>query len=161
MEIWLGDGAARQGLEGSIAGEEKCKPGARKGLAGMRSEFTGTNQSTREMVDINMVKCVAVLVQKWSDDLLGCVLHGSIEIVSSPIFPRIHDPNLARFVLPAAGSLMESGPTSSPVIKKQEDDDKGEKREIKPVPKTLNRVPRKFRAHLHMSKFSPSSPSST
>ena len=56
---------------------------------------------------------------------------------------------------------MESGPTSSPVIKKQEDDDKGEKREIKPVPKTLNRVPRKFRAHLHMSKFSPSSPSPT
>lgn len=37
---------------------------------------------------------------------------------------------------------MESAPTSSPVIKKQEDDDKVEKREIKPVPKTLNRVPR-------------------
>lgn len=54
---------------------------------------------------------------------------------------------------------MESERNSSPVIKKQEDDDKTEKREIKPVPKTLNRVPRKFRAHLRMSKFSPSSPS--
>lgn len=110
-----------------------------------------------------MVKCVAVFPQKWLDDLLGRVLHGSIGnrpvLVIPPIFPRIHDPNLARFVLPVAGSLMESGPTSSPVIKKQEDDDKPEKREIKPVPKTLNRVPRKFRAHMRMSKFLPSSPS--
>ncbi|PPQ67094.1 hypothetical protein CVT25_005695 [Psilocybe cyanescens] len=36
---------------------------------------------------------------------------------------------------------MDSSSTS-PVIKKQEDDDKSEKRDIKPVPKTLNRVPR-------------------
>uniref|UniRef100_A0A8H7Y9W2 Zn(2)-C6 fungal-type domain-containing protein n=1 Tax=Psilocybe cubensis TaxID=181762 RepID=A0A8H7Y9W2_PSICU len=35
---------------------------------------------------------------------------------------------------------MDSSSTS-PVIKKQEDDDKTEKRDIKPVPKTLNRVP--------------------
>jgi len=86
-----------------------------------------------------------------------------LEIVSClsvhPSFPASTTPNLAGFVLPAAGSLMESERNSSPVIKKQEDDDKTEKREIKPVPKTLNRVPRKFRAHLPMSKFSPSSPS--
>ncbi|KAF8973572.1 hypothetical protein BDZ97DRAFT_1690763 [Flammula alnicola] len=37
---------------------------------------------------------------------------------------------------------MESASASSPVIKKQDDDDKNEKRDIKPVPKTLNRVPR-------------------
>jgi hypothetical protein len=54
---------------------------------------------------------------------------------------------------------MDSAPTTSPVIKKQEDDDKIEKREIKPVPKTLNRVPRKFRAHLCISKISPLFPS--
>jgi hypothetical protein len=159
MEIRLGDGAVGQGLEGGIAGEEKCKPGAVKRLAWMKCGSAGTNQSTREMMDINMVKCVAVFLQKWSDDLLGRVLQigNRPVLVSSPIFPRIHDSNLAGFVLPAAGSLMESAPTSSPVIKKQEDDDKAEKREIKPVPKTLNRVPRKFRAPLCMSKFLPSS----
>ena len=98
MEIWLGEGTAGQGLEGGIAGKEKCKPGAGKGLAGVKSEFTGTNQSTREMVDINMVKCVAVFVTKWSDDLLGCVLHGSIEIVPClslhPSFPASTTPTL-------------------------------------------------------------------
>jgi hypothetical protein len=96
MEVRLGDGAVGQGLEGGIGREEKCKPGAVKGLAGMKWGSAGTNQSTREMVDINMVKAVAVFLQKWSDDLLGRVLHGSIGnrlvLVSSPIFPRIHDP---------------------------------------------------------------------
>ncbi|KDR85368.1 hypothetical protein GALMADRAFT_234194 [Galerina marginata CBS 339.88] len=58
-----------------------------------------------------------------------------------PIFPRIHPFNFqAR--LSSAGSLMEPTSSTSPVIKKQEDDDKTEKRDIKPVPKTLNRVPR-------------------
>ncbi|KAF9479712.1 hypothetical protein BDN70DRAFT_878465 [Pholiota conissans] len=37
---------------------------------------------------------------------------------------------------------MEPVSATSPIIKKQEDDDKSEKRDIKPVPKTLNRVPR-------------------
>ncbi|KAJ3483300.1 hypothetical protein NLJ89_g12074 [Agrocybe chaxingu] len=37
---------------------------------------------------------------------------------------------------------MDSPSSAGPVIKKQEDDDKNEKRDIKPVPKTLNRVPR-------------------
>ncbi|KAF8807749.1 hypothetical protein BYT27DRAFT_7189845 [Phlegmacium glaucopus] len=37
---------------------------------------------------------------------------------------------------------MDSSGSSNPTIKKQEEDDKNEKRDIKPVPKTLNRVPR-------------------
>ncbi|KAF8167734.1 hypothetical protein B0H34DRAFT_682848 [Crassisporium funariophilum] len=37
---------------------------------------------------------------------------------------------------------MESPSAANTIIKKQEDDDKNEKRDIKPVPKTLNRVPR-------------------
>lgn len=37
---------------------------------------------------------------------------------------------------------MEPISVPSPIIKKQEDDDKLDKRDIKPVPKTLNRVPR-------------------
>ncbi|KAF9527784.1 hypothetical protein CPB83DRAFT_767806 [Crepidotus variabilis] len=37
---------------------------------------------------------------------------------------------------------MQSPPPQSTPVKKQEEDDKGEKRDIKPVPKTLNRVPR-------------------
>ncbi|PPQ63001.1 hypothetical protein CVT24_006107 [Panaeolus cyanescens] len=37
---------------------------------------------------------------------------------------------------------MESSSASAPIVKKQEEDDKAEKREIKPVPRTLNRVPR-------------------
>jgi len=39
---------------------------------------------------------------------------------------------------------MDSAGSSNPTIKKQEDDDKNDKRDIKPVPKTLNRVPRKL-----------------
>lgn len=38
---------------------------------------------------------------------------------------------------------MEAMTNGDSPIKKQEDDDKGEKRDIKPIPKTLNRVPRK------------------
>ena len=40
--------------------------------------------------------------------------------------------------------FMDSATSSNPIIKKQEDDDKNDKRDIKPVPKTLNRVPRKL-----------------
>ena len=39
---------------------------------------------------------------------------------------------------------MDSAGSSNPIIKKQEDDDKNDKRDLKPVPKTLNRVPRKL-----------------
>jgi len=38
---------------------------------------------------------------------------------------------------------MQSPPSQSDPVKKQEDDDKAEKRDVKPLPKTLNRVPRK------------------
>lgn len=34
------------------------------------------------------------------------------------------------------------GSGSGSIVKKQEDDDKGEKRDVKPIVKTLNRVPR-------------------
>lgn len=59
-------------------------------------DLQGTNQSTREMVDINMVNAVAVLRQKWSDDLLGRVLHGSIgnRLVLHPSFPASTTPAL-------------------------------------------------------------------
>jgi len=39
---------------------------------------------------------------------------------------------------------MDSAGSSNPIIKKQEDEEKNDKRDIKPVPKTLNRVPRKL-----------------
>lgn len=39
---------------------------------------------------------------------------------------------------------MDSAGSSNAIIKKQEDEEKNEKRDIKPVPKTLNRVPRKL-----------------
>jgi len=39
---------------------------------------------------------------------------------------------------------MDPSSSSNPAIKKQDDDDKIEKRDIKPVPKTLNRVPREL-----------------
>lgn len=38
VEIRLGDGAVGQGLEGGIAREEKCKPGAVKRLVGIACE---------------------------------------------------------------------------------------------------------------------------
>ncbi len=38
---------------------------------------------------------------------------------------------------------MQSPPSQSDPVKKQEDDEKPEKRDVKPLPKTLNRVPRK------------------
>jgi hypothetical protein len=39
---------------------------------------------------------------------------------------------------------MDSAGSSNAIIKKQEDEEKNDKRDIKPVPKTLNRVPRKL-----------------
>ena len=41
--------------------------------------------------------------------------------------------------------FMDSASSSNTIVKKQEEDDKVDKRDIKPVPKTLNRVPRKFK----------------
>jgi hypothetical protein len=43
---------------------------------------------------------------------------------------------------------MDSAGSSNAIIKKQEDEEKNEKRDIKPVPKTLNRVPRKLLKNL-------------
>ena len=43
---------------------------------------------------------------------------------------------------------MQSPPQQPAVIQKEEDDDKGEKRDIKPVPKTLNGVPRMSKSYL-------------
>jgi hypothetical protein len=40
------------------------------------------------------------------------------------------------------------GNGSGSTVKKQEDDDKGEKRDVKPVVKTLNRVPRTWLPHI-------------
>ena len=45
---------------------------------------------------------------------------------------------------------MDSAGSSNTIIKKQEDEEKNDKRDIKPVPKTLNRVPRKFLKHLSL-----------
>ena len=39
---------------------------------------------------------------------------------------------------------MDSTGSSNAIIKKQEDEEKNDKRDIKPIPKTLNRVPRKL-----------------
>lgn len=44
---------------------------------------------------------------------------------------------------------MDSAGSSNAIIKKQEDEEKNEKRDIKPVPKTLNRVPRKLLKPCH------------
>lgn len=49
---------------------------------------------------------------------------------------------------------MEPVSATSPIIKKQEEDDKSEKRDIKPVPKTLNRVPRKSSSRSDCAVFS-------
>ena len=46
---------------------------------------------------------------------------------------------------------MDSAGSSNPIIKKQEDEEKNDKRDIKPVPKTLNRVPRKLLKNLSLS----------
>jgi hypothetical protein len=40
--------------------------------------------------------------------------------------------------------FMDSASSSNAIVKKQEDEEKDDKRDIKPVPKTLNRVPRKL-----------------
>jgi hypothetical protein len=45
---------------------------------------------------------------------------------------------------------MDSAGSSNTIVKKQEDDDKNDKRDIKPVPKTLNRVPRKLLKYLSL-----------
>ena len=45
---------------------------------------------------------------------------------------------------------MASAGSSNPIIKKQEDEEKNDKRDIKPVPKTLNRVPRKLLINLSL-----------
>jgi hypothetical protein len=45
---------------------------------------------------------------------------------------------------------MDSTGSSNPIIKKQEDEEKNDKRDIKPVPKTLNRVPRKLLKNLSL-----------
>ena len=45
---------------------------------------------------------------------------------------------------------MDSAGSSNAIIKKQEDEEKNDKRDIKPVPKTLNRVPRKLLINLSL-----------
>ena len=45
---------------------------------------------------------------------------------------------------------MDSAGSSNTIIKKQEDEEKNDKRDIKPVPKTLNRVPRKLLKNLSL-----------
>lgn len=64
---------------------------------------------------------------------------------ASVLFPFFHlSPHPRPSCLLQQGVLpMQSPPSQSDPVKKQEDDDKAEKRDVKPLPKTLNRVPRK------------------
>jgi len=77
----------------------------------------------------------------WTDAIQGKQTTGCQLISTQCIFPRPHSPT-------ESGIPMQSPPQQPAVIQKQEDDDKGEKRDIKPVPKTLNGVPRMSKSYL-------------
>lgn len=70
-----------------------------------------------------------------------CHRPGAVPIGLLTFFPRIH--SLPVHDSSSPEGVMEAMTNGDSPIKKQEDDDKGEKRDIKPIPKTLNRVPRK------------------
>jgi hypothetical protein len=72
-----------------------------------------------------------------SDNQVITIVWTCLIVATNPSFP-------ASVPFVHFSSTMDSAGSSNSTIKKQEDEEKHDKRDIKPVPKTLNRVPRKL-----------------
>lgn len=94
------------------------------------------------MIDTNMI----ITNQRKTCPKKGCKLY-SLDLFDSPSFPASAEACVVCVHLPPIP--MDPAGSSNIIVKKQEEDGSNDKRDIKPVPKTLNRVPRKSFRNCH------------